>query len=129
MTTIKENDVVSAIMDYLIAHKIFVFRINNTPIYDPRGKGRFRRKGKYERYGVSDILGMFDGRMLAIEVKRQGGKPSDYQLEFINDVQRYGGIAFVAYSVEDVINNLSKYARANTKSPERSAVGNDTENR
>lgn len=110
MTGIKENDVVSSIMDYLIARRIFAFRINNTPIYDPRGGGQFRRKGKYEMYGVADILGMFDGRMMAIEVKRPGGKPSDYQIEFLTKVRQYGGIAFVAYSIEDVIKNLNEYA-------------------
>lgn len=56
--------------------------------------------------GVSDILGMWNGRMLAIEVKRPGGLVTADQHAFINRVKTEGGIAFVARSVEDVIENL-----------------------
>jgi len=103
--TITENQVLYSIMEYLQARKIYAFRINNTPIFSPRD-GRFRRKGKWEKYGVADILGIYKGRMLAIEVKRPGGKPTEHQIIFINQVNQNGGIAFVASSLEDVENNL-----------------------
>lgn len=103
----KENDCVNAIMEYLNYKNIFVFRVNNTPIYDPRG-GRFRKKGKWERYGVSDILGIYKGKFLAIEVKRPNGVLSDYQKKFIKDVNDRGGIAFKAVTVDDVIKELDK---------------------
>ncbi len=53
--------------------------------------------------GVSDILG---GKMMAIEVKVPGRVPSLDQLQFIDNVNTAGGIGFVAYSVEDVIEKL-----------------------
>lgn len=59
--------------------------------------------------GVSDILGIYKGRMLAIEVKNKGNKPSPAQKEFLDNVNHHGGIGFVAYNLEDVIENLKKF--------------------
>jgi Holliday junction resolvase len=56
--------------------------------------------------GVSDILGIHNGRLIAIEVKTSKGIVSSYQQEFINDINNHGGTAFVARSIEDVIEGL-----------------------
>ena len=56
--------------------------------------------------GISDIIGIYRGRFLAIEVKRPGNKLSDKQAQFLRSVSASGGIAMVAYSVDDVINDL-----------------------
>ena len=56
--------------------------------------------------GVSDILGIFRGRFLAIEVKKPGGKLTEKQQEFIDRINANGGIAFVARDVFDVIETL-----------------------
>lgn len=66
--------------------------------------GRINRS-KYLRNGVSDILGVWNGRFLAIEVKKPGGKPSKEQLEFIDEINKHGGIAFIAYCLKDVTHN------------------------
>lgn len=58
--------------------------------------------------GVSDILGVLpDGRFLAVECKGPKGKPSPEQVEFIENVRKMGGVAFVARSLQDVKNGLS----------------------
>jgi hypothetical protein len=58
--------------------------------------------------GLSDIIGQLkDGRLLAVEVKRPGGMPTAAQVEFLGLVDRSGGIAFVARSIDDVIAALS----------------------
>lgn len=67
--------------------------------------GRINRS-RFIRNGVSDILGVIYGRMLAIEVKKPGGRASKEQMEFIANVNAEGGIAFLAYSLEDVISKL-----------------------
>lgn len=56
--------------------------------------------------GVPDILGIYQGKMLGIEVKTKNGKPSDHQKRFIDMINREGGLAFVARSVDDVIDGL-----------------------
>ena len=61
--------------------------------------------------GISDILGVLppDGKFLAIEVKRPGRKPTERQRQFLEQVASAGGIAIVAYSVEDVAKKLKEY--------------------
>ena len=56
--------------------------------------------------GISDILGIYKGKFLAIEVKRPGGKLSYDQSLFLDVVERNGGIAFKAESTDDVMNGL-----------------------
>lgn len=69
--------------------------------------GRINRS-KFLRNGISDILGVWEGKMLAIEVKVPGKKPSPEQVQFIDDVNAAGGIAFVATSIEDVVRELTR---------------------
>jgi hypothetical protein len=56
----------------------------------------------YQESGISDILGCYRGRFVAIEVKRPGGKVSPLQQRFLEDVEKAGGYAIVAESVGDV---------------------------
>ena len=56
--------------------------------------------------GVSDIIGCHKGKFFAIEVKRPDGKPTDNQVQFQLRVREAGGIAFIARSVDDVIDGL-----------------------
>jgi hypothetical protein len=56
--------------------------------------------------GVPDIIGCFKGRLIGIEIKSEKGIVSEYQKEFIDNINRAGGLAFVARSLEDVIEGL-----------------------
>lgn len=56
--------------------------------------------------GVPDIIGCFKGRLIGIEIKAEKGIVSDYQKEFIDRINKAGGLAFVARSVDDVIEGL-----------------------
>ena len=56
--------------------------------------------------GIADILGIYQGRFLAIEVKRPGLKPTSDQQAFLENVNEAGGIGFVAWFPEDVIREL-----------------------
>jgi hypothetical protein len=102
---IRESEIVKAILEYLKLKGIYCFR-NNTGAFKSvyKGKQRFHRYGEV---GSSDIIGITKkGLFLAIEVKRPGGKPTDKQIEFMGHINRNGGIAFVAYSVDDVEKTL-----------------------
>jgi penicillin-binding protein-related factor A (putative recombinase) len=63
--------------------------------------------------GISDILGVYEGRFLAIEVKRPGGRVSSEQRAFIERVNEEGGVGFVAYSVDDVVKRLELGVKLN----------------
>lgn len=51
----------------------------------------------YSEAGTPDILACVNGYFIAIEVKGEGGKPSELQLEKIKQIRKAGGFAYVAY--------------------------------
>lgn len=60
--------------------------------------------------GSGDIIGCLkDGRIFSIEVKAPGKKPSESQVVFMTKLHKSNGVAFVAYSVEDVIREFELY--------------------
>lgn len=106
-----ESIIKQQICHYLsLLKKDCTFWINSsTGIYDPTLK-RFRRSNSpYQRNGVSDILGIYKTRMLAVEVKSQTGRLSAAQKLFLKEIERYGGIAIVARSIEDVKKALANF--------------------
>jgi len=56
--------------------------------------------------GVADIIGCYKGRMIAIELKSPTGKATPEQVRFIQNVNDAGGIAFVAKTLDEVIEGL-----------------------
>jgi hypothetical protein len=90
----------------LNVHRIFAWKNQSVGIFDPVKKVYRRPMNKYHMIGVSDILGVYDGKFLAIEVKTQSGVVSNEQRSFINQINREGGIAFVARSLDDVVTHL-----------------------
>lgn len=59
---------------------------------------------KATKSGVPDVVACLNGLFIAIEVKKPGGKVSKLQEYNISKVRDSGGLAFVAYGVEDVKN-------------------------
>lgn len=59
------------------------------------------------RKGIMDIIGCTPkGKFLGIEVKFGVNKPSKLQSWNVQEVQRRGGLAFVAWSIEEVQKEL-----------------------
>ncbi len=56
--------------------------------------------------GFSDIIGIYEGRFLAIEVKVLGKKPTEAQQAFLDAVTAAGGVAFCAHSLDEVMDRL-----------------------
>lgn len=57
---------------------------------------------KFAQAGTADITGCAkDGRFIAVECKIKPNKPTQLQEDYLNEVRRRGGIAFVAYTLED----------------------------
>ena len=95
----KEGDVQKQIIDYLLLKGVVLLRINTVT------RGHIKsvtRCGHGKESGVSDLIGSYRGRFLAVEVKLPGGKPTAEQTAFLNEIKASGGIAILAYSVEDV---------------------------
>ena len=74
------------------------------------GTGRNRRFIKTADAGTCDFEGYDNiGRFVAIECKRpSGGRLSPAQKERIADINRKGGVAFVAHSGDEVLKQLQE---------------------
>ena len=103
-----EGAVLSAVLEYLHARQIFAWR-NKTgavKVRGPAGGERFLRFGKV---GSSDVIGCLpDGRFLGVECKAAGGRLSAPQADFLASIRDRGGVAFVAYGIEDVERELER---------------------
>lgn len=55
----------------------------------------------YSRAGTPDITACLNGRFIGIEVKQPGGRVSALQAAHIELIKQAGGVAFVAYSLEE----------------------------
>ena len=82
-----------------------VWRNNTGGLYDQRG--RFVRYGLC--VGSSDLIGIYQGRFLAIEVKAKGQKATDEQLNFIRVIKEQGGIGFVCDDAKNLKNLLDAF--------------------
>lgn len=88
---LKEADTTRQIRDYLKLNRIFHWKV-------------FQSLGSEK--GVADIVGIYLGKPLAIEVKTAKGKLSEHQAKWLDSFREAGGIAFVARSVDDVEREL-----------------------
>lgn len=125
-----EAEIQDSIMKALSFRKIgFFWRQNNTPVYDEK-QGRYRSMSKFATRGVSDILGVYKGRFIAIEVKTRkafgwhyglykkisaGYMPKNKnesrameQIIFIDNINKNGGLGFFACSLEKVLEKLDE---------------------
>lgn len=101
-----EHQIQSAILEWLPYLGVYAWRNNSGMI--AVGEGRYRRMIKLGKAGLPDIIGVHKttGRMIAIEVKRPGKKPTELQENTIRELREYNAIAFVATSIDDVKKEL-----------------------
>ena len=104
-----ERLIETAILDYLNGiPDCYAWKNTSVGAYNKAAGRYLKPRGKYRITGISDILGVFRGAFLAVEVKSLTGRPTKNQLDFIEDVRSCGGIAFVARSVDEVRRNLER---------------------
>jgi hypothetical protein len=87
----KEKDLTNQIRSFLKVYGVFHWK---------------QHQGLGSTPGVPDIIGIYKGRFLGIEIKGERGKVSLVQQQFIDLINQHGGIAFVARSVDDVARHL-----------------------
>lgn len=110
----KEKDVENSILDFLsLLKNCFAWKNQNVGIYDAK-RGVYRKpKGRHQFAGISDIIGIYNGMPLFIEVKTPKNKKrtTEAQELFLAKVKEQGAIAFVASSIKDVIAELELYEK------------------
>jgi len=90
---LREKDITLAIRDFLKVRGVWHYKAWGGPMSAP---------------GIPDIIGCLPGgRFIGIEVKRPGGELSSHQARVLANITDAGGLAIVAWSVEDVIRALA----------------------
>lgn len=114
-----ESDIQQLIMIEAAKHRCILMRNNSGGFLDATGRlvyyglGAVSREHN-ERIKSSDLIGIYMGLFVAIEVKKEGWKfnPKDKrenaQLAFINFIKTHGGIAGFASSVDDFLKLIGK---------------------
>ena len=97
--------VLNAVLRYLRVETrvAWAHRFNSGATKIPGVGGRPDRFLRFAFKGCPDVLGQLtDGRLLAVECKRPGGRRRPEQRAFLALVTQAGGVACFAESVEDV---------------------------
>jgi hypothetical protein len=94
-----EQSLVNAILSLLALRGVVAWRVNSGSVKTERGT-----LVRLAPAGTSDIIGIVppDGKLLAVEAKIWPNTPTPHQEAFLERVRAAGGMAIVAYSVEDV---------------------------
>ena len=101
-----EKHIEKSILQYLNqVMGAFAWKNATMGVWDPRKK-IYRTNTNLK--GVSDIICIFNRQVFFIEVKTKTGKLSEHQKHFIDECNERGVKAFVARSIQDVVDNLKE---------------------
>lgn len=68
----------------------------------------FRYQAQVNKFGLPDIIAIYKGYFLGLEVKTKTGKATDLQLRTLESIRKAGGYAELVTSVDDVKELLNK---------------------
>jgi hypothetical protein len=101
-TFLSEKVIETQILHFLnTLPECYAWKNHTTGIFDPT-RGIFRRLGGYSVRGVSDILGIYRGKMICLEVKSEKGRVRPEQKEFLDRMTQLGAIAGVVRGLPEV---------------------------
>ena len=96
----------------------YAWKNHTTGVYDPVRK-TFRKLSGFAIKGVSDIIGIYRGKMICLEVKSAKGRLRPEQKDFLDKMARLGAICGVVRSWHDVQLLLNCSSQSN---PDKSAL-------
>lgn len=111
-TKILEADVLRELLVWLdsnaVQHNFLFWRSNNVPVFAKNNAGRmvYRSLPKHTPKGLPDIMLIYKGIFIGVEVKRPGAFLSPDQRAFMVSLKQHGGIYIVAQSVIDLKEGL-----------------------
>jgi penicillin-binding protein-related factor A (putative recombinase) len=107
--TLSEREIEQAILTWLnYQPKCKAWKNKSQGTYDPYKKVFRKPSSKFTEKGTSDILGIWNGKMLCIEVKSAKGRLSPEQKSFLQEMANLGAICLVARSLDAVIDAFSE---------------------
>jgi len=103
-STPSEREIEQSILTWLnYQPKCKAWKNKSQGTYDPYKKVFRRPSSKFTEKGTSDILGIWNGKMICIEVKSAKGRLSPEQKSFLQEMANLGAICLVARSLDAVI--------------------------
>ena len=86
MATILESKIQKQVIKYLKDNRIYHFRF----------------QAQANLNGLPDIIALYKGVLIGMELKKEDGKPTELQLKKLQAINENGGIGIIVKSVEDV---------------------------
>lgn len=103
-----EKPIENAILNFLEFVGFFPWKNNTIGVWDAKRKIYRKPNNKFHRQGVPDIMFVYRGRLIAIEVKAPKGTLRPEQRVFLAKLNDEGAYAFVSRSVQQTVTELSK---------------------
>ena len=104
-----EKRIKMAICNWIKLSGGLIFVHDSVGIYSPTRKQFLTNHDPHRVRGVSDLIGIWKGYPLAIEVKSERGRLTDHQERFLIQWRDAGGIGLVARSIDDVKDGLEQF--------------------
>lgn len=105
-----EKQIQDSIIDWLSASGIFHYRQNTGAFskeYTRKRDGKVRRSFvRFGTPGATDIVAVYSGVYIGIEVKDKDGKMSEDQENFKYALEKSGGVYLLVRSIEEVIDSF-----------------------
>lgn len=107
-----EKDIEKEILTWLnLQQKCKAWKNKSTGTYDPIRRCFRKNNGPFTEKGTSDIIGIYHGRMLCIEVKSAKGRLRPEQKDFLQAMANLGAICILARDLRDVVVSLDSLLR------------------
>jgi len=103
-----EKQIEYEILMFLRSIGVYAWKNPTIGVFNMQRKAYIKPKSVFHIRGASDILGIIDGRFIAIEVKSSSGVLSPEQKTFIEKINERKGLAFCARSIEEAKVILTK---------------------
>lgn len=100
------NGLTQCIQEWAKVNNCHSQRMNTTGQYDFK-LGRYRRSGSTR--GVSDMLIIYKGNTINLEIKIGNDKQSKYQIQMQESINNAGGIYMIIRSYNDFLEQIKQY--------------------
>lgn len=102
------DEITAYILGYLRSKGYVAWAQDNRGRYNPKTGKWYPHPNN--RVGVPDILGYrkSDARFIGVEVKAGRDSLSSFQIDFLNELKKHGGLPFVAYSYEGFVQSFER---------------------
>ena len=87
------NELTDNVIKYIKLNGGIAYRINNMGVWDSK-LGKFRTSGT--KKGIPDIIGIYKGCFISIEIKIGSDRQSDHQKEREEEINKAGGKYWIA---------------------------------